>query len=420
MIKKQQAIEQKYWDKLIKRVETNKTNCSLDSDKIEEIDELQQMRLKLYEQKLEIGQNYLSHQVPRKQVSDMKQQMLNAKNYKSKINIRRLTTQLNQKQLQEQLKDENDDYLQKLINGDRDQINQQNRAKFMRSNSQLDKYQRKLKEGKNSLLQVMLGDLDHNKSKKQVADLIVKFDMRLDRAKALRNYSLSTAMVSQFGDGSAYTFYKTGQMFSLQNGVSLNKEKKRQEELQELETFREKIQKQIEDQKLQQLQRALTGQSKDEKRSTLNKTLSWSKRFSQLKTIENIRRQSSVSSDFNATKSSLERDKSMASKHHSKSSLSNSSKANSLQKSKNKVVFASIVDEKDKQDKVVLLEQIHEIVQDRFDSQNRPQHQSSKFQIPIPARQSGKKRLKLNKSKQCAKLMRAINQMSKTTLTLRS
>ncbi len=50
--------------------------------------------------------------------------------------------------------------------------------------------------------------------------------MKLERTKAMEKYSVPTAIVSHFNEGSAFSFYKSGQMFTV-NGVNLNKEYKR-------------------------------------------------------------------------------------------------------------------------------------------------------------------------------------------------
>jgi hypothetical protein len=43
----------------------------------------------------------------------------------------------------------------------------------------------------------------------------------------MKNYSESAAKANQITDGNAFQFYKTGQMFDLPHGVTLNKEVKR-------------------------------------------------------------------------------------------------------------------------------------------------------------------------------------------------
>lgn len=68
------------------------------------------MRRKLYEQKLEIGTNYLSHQITKQQGADMKNSLIKFQAHNSKLKVRRLTTllDLDQKQV-DQLKREQTD-----------------------------------------------------------------------------------------------------------------------------------------------------------------------------------------------------------------------------------------------------------------------------------------------------------------------
>lgn len=54
---------------------------------------------------------------------------------------------------------------------------------------------------------------------------------------ALKNYSESAAKANMIADGNVFQFYKTGQMFDLSCGVTLNKEVKRQREQEKNQTL---------------------------------------------------------------------------------------------------------------------------------------------------------------------------------------
>eukprot|EP00347_Sterkiella_histriomuscorum_P021794 403332744 len=228
--------------------------------------------------KVEIGANFLSHQVPKNQAKDMKQQILQTQTYKTKMNIKKLTSMLNSKEMLGKLQNEDFEDLE-LIDSDDEKKKSKNNGDSSSSNSassqkrlknknngklvnkaRFEQYQKVLKDRKNSLLNAVLSDAYHSKTKRKLADLIVKFDLKLERSKALENYSQSTAIVNQYGDeSSVYSFYKTGQMFNMANGVSINKEKKKQKEQEEFDEVKERVQKQIEQDKIDKLQRMLSG-----------------------------------------------------------------------------------------------------------------------------------------------------------------
>lgn len=79
--------------------------------------------------------------------------------------------------------------------------------------------------------------LHHNKTQRDLALLCARFDIVPKKDLALKNYSESAAKANMITSGNAFAFYKTGQMFDLPHGVTLNKEVKRQREQEKNQTL---------------------------------------------------------------------------------------------------------------------------------------------------------------------------------------
>ena len=124
--------------------------------------------------------------------------------------------------------------------------------------SKYEEYKKEHTNGRNnSLLEVMLSGVEHNKQKKHLADLVIRYKMKLERSKVLQDYCHSKALANQYtGDKSMFSFYKTGNMFN--NGSSrlaLTKEVKLQKQIEDLRRFTSELEEQFKQDKLQKLHR---------------------------------------------------------------------------------------------------------------------------------------------------------------------
>ena len=66
-----------------------------------------------------------------------------------------------------------------------------------------------------------------------LANLCTKYKSHPDRNKVFPEYSESKAIVSQFVENAGYQFYKTGQMFNIGKGITINRAVKKRLEKKE-------------------------------------------------------------------------------------------------------------------------------------------------------------------------------------------
>lgn len=189
------------------------------------IDELKNMNVELYEQRLGFGANRMtSYMGNRDQKKDFWDNMIQLSVLRQGILRKSLTKQLKD---QERRVNEEDE---ELRNMNADQLRQRDmllKKQHKYYSHYLDSV-KKQRQKRNSLVETLMATGSyHNRAQRDLALLCTKYDIVPDKELAMKNYSDSMAKANQIVDGSLFNYYKTGQMFDIAKGVTLNKELKK-------------------------------------------------------------------------------------------------------------------------------------------------------------------------------------------------
>ena len=189
------------------------------------IDELKNMNVELYEQRLGLGANHMtSYMGNRDQKKDFQDKMIQLSVLRQGILRKSLTKQLKD---QERRVNEEDE---ELRNMNADQLRQRDlllKKQHKYYSHYLDSV-KKQRQKRNSLVETLMATGSyHNRAQRDLALLCTKYDIVPDKELAMKNYSDSMAKANQIVDGSLFNYYKTGQMFDIAKGVTLNKELKK-------------------------------------------------------------------------------------------------------------------------------------------------------------------------------------------------
>jgi hypothetical protein len=95
-------------------------------------------------------------------------------------------------------------------------------------------------------VETIMDDSYHNRNQKSLALICTQYNIVPDKHLAMKNYSESATRANQIGSDSIFRVYKTGQLYDIAKGISLNKDVKQQREAEKTRVLLKDAKQQIE------------------------------------------------------------------------------------------------------------------------------------------------------------------------------